>query len=62
MILSAAMMLDWLGLKHNNAALLEDGRRLRDVVARGDCLTRDLGGSASTEEAASAVMRAVFAA
>ncbi|GAB5463254.1 MAG: isocitrate/isopropylmalate dehydrogenase family protein [Hoeflea alexandrii] len=66
MILSAAMMLGWLGLKRDNAALLEDGRRLReaveDVVARGDSLTRDLGGNASTEEAAGAVMRAVFAA
>lgn len=64
MILSAAMMLDWLGVKHDNAALVQDGRRLReaveDVVARGDCLTRDLGGRASTREAAAAVARAVL--
>lgn len=63
MILSAAMMLDWLGLKHDNAAMIEDGRRLReaveDVVARGDSLTRDLGGSASTLDAAAAVSGAV---
>ncbi len=59
MILSAAMMLDWLGIKHDNAALRADGARLREaveaVVARGDCLTRDLGGTAGTDEAAGAV-------
>lgn len=64
MILSAAMMLDWLGQKHGNNALLDDGRRLRaaveQVVARGDTLTRDLGGNASTEEAAAAVLQAMF--
>ena len=66
MILSAAMMLDWLGLKHDNAAMIEDGRRLReaveDVVARGDSLTRDLGGSASTLDAAAAVSAALVSA
>lgn len=66
MLLSAAMMLDWLGLRHENAAMAEDGRRLReaveDVVARGDCLTRDLGGAARTQEAAGAVSRALFSA
>lgn len=66
MILSAAMMLDWLGLKHDNAAMIEDGRRLReaveDVVARGDSLTRDLGGSASTLDAAAAVSGALVSA
>lgn len=66
MILSAAMMLDWLGLKHEDANLVADGRRLReaveDVVARRDSLTRDLGGTSGTEEAAQAVLRAVLAA
>ncbi len=65
MILSAAMMLDWLGIKHDNAAMRQDGTRLReaveDVVASGDVLTRDLGGSASTKVAASAVLEAVIA-
>lgn len=60
MILSAAMMLDWLGLEHDNAAMVADGKRLREaverVVALGDVLTRDLGGSASTVEAADAVL------
>ena len=59
MILSAAMMLEWLGIKHDNDALRTDGQRLREavesVVASGQILTRDLGGSASTKDAASAV-------
>ncbi|WP_420328973.1 isocitrate/isopropylmalate dehydrogenase family protein [Mameliella sp.] len=61
MILSAAMMLDWLGIKHEHDAMCADAARLRraveDVIARGDCLTRDLGGTASTEDAADAVRR-----
>ncbi|MEO0750267.1 MAG: isocitrate/isopropylmalate family dehydrogenase [Pseudomonadota bacterium] len=64
MILSAAMMLDWLGVKHQIAALRRDGDALRlavdRVVARGDTLTRDLGGHATTTEAASAVRAALF--
>jgi 3-isopropylmalate dehydrogenase len=60
MILSAAMMLDWLGIKHDNAAMVADGTRLREavetVVATGTHLTRDLGGTATTTEAADAVM------
>jgi 3-isopropylmalate dehydrogenase len=59
MILSAAMMLDWLGIKHENDALIADGNRLREavehVVAGGKMLTRDLGGTAGTDEAAAAV-------
>lgn len=61
MILSAAMMLDWLGIRHDNPAMTEDGRRLREaveqVVAGGTVLTRDLGGTAGTAEAADAVAR-----
>lgn len=64
MILSAAMMLDWLGIKHDNAAMTNDGTRLReaveDVVAGGVAVTRDLGGTASTEAAASAVLENLF--
>lgn len=64
MILSAAMMLDWLGIKHDNAAMRQDGTRLReaveDVVARGEVLTRDLGGTAGTDAAANAVLEALF--
>ncbi|WP_108816822.1 isocitrate/isopropylmalate dehydrogenase family protein [Loktanella sp. Alg231-35] len=64
MILSAAMMLDWLGIKHDNAAIRADGKRLRetveDVVASGTYLTRDLGGTAGTDKAAGAVLDALF--
>ncbi|MEO9781665.1 MAG: isocitrate/isopropylmalate family dehydrogenase [Sedimentitalea sp.] len=60
MILSGAMMLDWLGLRHDAPALVADGIRLREavetVIARGGALTADLGGSASTQDAADAVM------
>ncbi|SLN38281.1 isocitrate/isopropylmalate dehydrogenase family protein [Pseudooctadecabacter jejudonensis] len=66
MILSAAMMLDWLGVKHDNAAMVADGTRLReaveDVVARGTALTRDLGGTVGTARAADAVLDALFVA
>ena len=65
MILSAAMMLDWLGHEHDMPEMLADGRRLSDaveqVVAEGKTLTRDLGGSASTGEAASAVAQTLMA-
>lgn len=59
MILSGAMMLDWLGTKHDIAAMCEDANALRmavdAVVTEGACLTRDLGGQAGTAEAAQAV-------
>ncbi|MCV3274315.1 isocitrate/isopropylmalate dehydrogenase family protein [Roseobacter sinensis] len=66
MILSAAMMLEWLGTRHQNAALLADGARLRgateSVIAEGITVTGDLGGKASTKEAAGAVGAALAAA
>lgn len=59
MILSAAMMLDWLGLRHKSAQLVEDGRLLRqaveEVIGTGTHLTRDMGGTATTQAAAEAV-------
>lgn len=65
MILSAAMMLDWLGIQHDNVALRQDGQRLRETVetliAEGRHLTRDLGGLARTNEAADAVLEALLA-
>ena len=64
MILSAAMMLDWLGLRHDVPAMVADGARLREAVedcmARGVGLTRDLGGTAGTDEAAAAVLDALM--
>ena len=63
MILSAAMMLDWLGIKHDNQAMTRDGARLREaveaVIARGTVLTRDIGGTAATDDAARAVLDAL---
>ncbi len=64
MIVSAAMMLDWLGLKHANPLMQKDGMKLREaveqVVSEGRILTRDLGGSASTQDSASAVLETMF--
>lgn len=64
MFLSVAMMLDWLGIKQDNARIKADGTRLREavdrVVSEGKVLTRDLGGRAGTEAAADAVARALF--
>ncbi|MEM6387123.1 MAG: isocitrate/isopropylmalate family dehydrogenase [Pseudomonadota bacterium] len=66
MILSAAMMLEWLGLRHDIPPMLKDGQRLREavenVVAAGEVLTRDLGGTAGTNAAADAVQATLFVA
>ena len=63
MILSAAMMLDWLGERHDVPAMRTDGARLRAavdrVVAEARVLTRDLGGTAGTAEVAQAVREAM---
>ncbi len=63
MILSAAMMLEWLGIRHDHAGIGAGGARLRRaaerVIAEGRVLTRDLGGSATTSEAAAAVAAAL---
>ncbi len=65
MFLSGAMMLEWLGLKYDIPQMTEDGARLRQAVdeqvMRAEHLTADLGGSASTNEAAQAVADAMFA-
>lgn len=59
-ILSAAMMLDWLGDKHDDAACLVAARRLESAVAKvildGTTLTPDLGGTATTSEVAAEVV------
>ncbi|MFB9140317.1 isocitrate/isopropylmalate dehydrogenase family protein [Maritalea porphyrae] len=60
MILSAAMMLEWLGLKADNQQMIKDAQLLRDavdaVVVDGKKTTRDLGGSSNTTQAGEAVM------
>lgn len=64
MILSAAMMLEWLGVKHNIPSMIKDGEVLRDAVeavaAQGTGTTRDLGGDSGTQEAAEAVLNATL--
>lgn len=63
MILSATMMLEWLGLKHEVPEMCGDGARLRaaveGVMAEGKTVTADLGGQASTAETGAAVMAAL---
>jgi len=63
MILSAAMMLEWLGHEHAQEPLLADAERLQnavhDIIRDGRVLTRDLGGLADTRTAADAVLRAL---
>lgn len=62
-ILSAAMMLDWLGDRHGDTACLECAVRLENAVAHvlesGDSLTPDIGGSSSTTEVANAIASAL---
>lgn len=62
-MLSAAMMLDWLGDKNEDPVCLAAGKALENavaaVLAEGQCLTPDLGGSASTSEVAQAVCDAL---
>lgn len=58
-ILSAAMMLDWLGDKHGNQTFARAAVDLEAAVAQllraGEILTPDLGGDASTTDVANAV-------
>ncbi|MEV8293083.1 isocitrate/isopropylmalate dehydrogenase family protein [Streptomyces rochei] len=62
MILSGAMLFEWLGAKHGDeklaavAKLIEQG--VADAIAAGTS-TRDLGGSASTTEFTAAVIKAI---
>lgn len=66
MVLSAAMMLDWLGLRHNNTEMAKDAARLREAVdgqiIGRKALTGDIGGTARTDEAVAALTDALFAA
>jgi 3-isopropylmalate dehydrogenase len=63
MILSGAMMLEWLGARHGVLTMVSDAARLRDavgaVVAAGTVLTRDLGGTSGTNDVAAAVRGAI---
>ena len=59
MVLSAGMMLDWLGDRHHDAncnrAAVRIERAVGDVLSNGAARTPDIGGSASTMEVAGAI-------
>ncbi len=62
MILSAGMLLDWLGTRHGDVRLTDAARRVDAGVraaVRTGVSTRDLGGTASTDEYTDAVVGAV---
>lgn len=58
-ILSAAMMLDWLGDRHNDDTCVTAGnlieKAVEKVLERGQTLTPDIGGTSSTTQVAEAV-------
>ncbi|MEP7299588.1 MAG: isocitrate/isopropylmalate dehydrogenase family protein [Burkholderiales bacterium] len=60
MILSVAMMLDWLAERHGDAALAEGARRIEQAVqsafASGAARPREFGGNSGTVEITRAVM------
>lgn len=61
-ILSAGMMLNWLGIKHNDKRCLEASSMLEScvcsVLAKG-IKTIDIGGSSSTQEVADAIVEEI---
>lgn len=63
MFLSAAMMLDWLGRRHDVAGAVEAGRVITqavdDAFAGGGLLTCELGGDAGTATVTRAVLAAI---
>ena len=63
MIVSGEMLLDWLGRKHNEPKATEAAARIRaaveKVVVEVKHLTKDLGGSASTQEMGDAIAAGV---
>jgi 3-isopropylmalate dehydrogenase len=62
-ILSAGMMLDWLGRRHHQPALAQAARQIQravaEVLARGKVLPVDQGGSANTCEVGDAIRAAL---
>ncbi|GEL21052.1 3-isopropylmalate dehydrogenase [Pseudonocardia sulfidoxydans NBRC 16205] len=62
MILSVAMMLDWLGDRHDDARCLDAARRVRaavDATLAAGTRTRDVGGTAGTTSFTEAVVAAL---
>ncbi len=62
MILSGQMLLEWLGARNSDDQMSSAARRIsaavEQVIADGNCLTPDLGGSASTDEMGEAIAKA----
>jgi 3-isopropylmalate dehydrogenase len=60
MILSAAMMLDWLGAKHGDSALIDGARAIESAVekafAQGQVRPFEFGGSSGTAQVTQAVL------
>ena len=65
MILSAAMLLEWLGMRHNKPTYLEACKAIQTAVdaalANADTRTGDLGGRGNTQSFGQAVTKAVLA-
>ena len=62
MILSSAMLLDWLGSKRNDEKLLRAAELIDAAVTaaiHAGTATRDLGGTASTSSFTEAVIQAI---
>jgi 3-isopropylmalate dehydrogenase len=63
MILSAAMMLDWLGARHQNTGCSQAaqtiGRAVDAAYAEGHLLPAELGGDAGTGEILNAIIAAI---
>src|SRR3954451_9473851 len=62
MILSAGMLLDWLGTRHDDERAVDAAVRVEDAVravVRGGVSTPDLGGRASTDEFTEAVVERI---
>jgi 3-isopropylmalate dehydrogenase len=64
-ILSAAMMLDWLGERNGDTAATAAGQRIESAVAatlrEGKVLTPDMGGTATTVQMGDAILRVMEA-
>jgi 3-isopropylmalate dehydrogenase len=63
MILSVAMLLDWIGAKRHNAAFAQAGQAMHAavevVLANPDTRTPDIGGRMGTQAFAKAVVQAI---
>ncbi|MCU9614925.1 isocitrate/isopropylmalate family dehydrogenase [Caldibacillus lycopersici] len=62
MVMSGKMLLEWLGVKHKDPALLQASKLIEESVERvfaKGIMTRDLGGNASTNEMGEAICREI---